>query len=407
MSPVIVRRTPNYFGEHVGAGLSQLLGGLGEARRAADLRREAETEIQAQQQADQARIAGFQMPQREGLVGPPGPQQLDPETQRAQEILGTIKDPRAREMFIQDFRQEKQRRLLDEAFTRTRRQVMSSVQTGAIGEDQAAGILEGLKPDLYAQDPQAAMKAIGEVEPAIRAARENMARQQADQVLWETAVQGMEEKFARAQDIASPDQLAEAEFSKQMLLQEWADLTPTERRIRIQDIEGKLEQPRESADPRERLRSKLIEGFVLKGVPEQTEDMWGDPVTTYRQVSLDEAERLADERMGLLEQQMTQSPGQIYPMGGDIPNPTPAPVESNGQVPRGTLRSRDQFLGADKGVAEDPGQMRQNIATAISLGVPMEMIAQQLGLDLDTLTEEDVREITYMVDRAAGGGEPR
>lgn len=187
----------------------------------------------------------------------------------------------------------------------------------------------------------------------------------------------------------------------------------------------------------------LVQEYVLEGVPTgELDEQTGKPLR--RPVNLQEAKRLAQEKMSEVPQrppapgandplseirgqgpesvraaasaaaQGAKGPPPVLgnepqaqaasaPPAAQAPPASPAPSgqarPAGVQAVPGVRRTRDQILGADKGAAQDPQPMLEQVAKAIRLGIPLDQFQDLYGIDLNSLTEEDLRQIKAMVGK--------
>lgn len=401
------------------------------------------------------------VPQAEIAQGPTqGSTYEEQAAARAQGMQRLLSDPNlsdgARRAALSDYEQienmlaqQEAARLATDALVKTRQMVIDSTRQGAIGEEQAAEVLPYLDPGKYLKDDgspdiSAMLKATADAESGMVAARKNFARQQTD----DQTLAMFEQQFQTALAAATPafemglygqGEISEGLNEYNMLRLDWPQLDEQQRASRAKALIGKLDfkqraieamEARDKAranDPRNKLQGELRNEFVTRGrayrqIDPATGIDFGEARTA--PMNFAAAEEAARRQLAGPSQEGFISPftgpggGQIAPgVNGPVPQqqqPQPfqfqqsAPAAPQGQAPaaapaQAKPKTRDQYLGGDRGPAQAPEKMRAEVARQVFLGTPEQEAVAKLGLDLGSLTDEDWAEIERMVKALRAG----
>lgn len=377
---------------------------------------------------------------------------------RAQGMQRLLSDPNlsdgARRAALSDYEQienmlaqQEAARLATDALVKTRQMVIDSTRQGAIGEEQAAEVLPYLDPGKYLKDDgspdiSAMLKATADAESGMVAARKNFARQQTD----DQTLAMFEQQFQTALAAATPafemglygqGEISEGLNEYNMLRLDWPQLDEQQRASRAKALIGKLDfkqraieamEARDKAranDPRNKLQGELRNEFATRGLAyRQIDPATGIDFGEVRTAPMNfaAAEEAARRQLAGPSQEGFISPftgpggGQIAPgINGPVPQQQqPQPFQfqqaalAQGQAPaaapaQAKPKTRDQYLGGDRGPAQAPEKMRAEVARQVFLGTPEQEAVAKLGLDLGSLTDEDWAEIERMVKALRAG----
>jgi hypothetical protein len=314
---------------------------------------------------------------------------------KMKDLVGRM-SPEAGRMALQDFAKQEQGRIIGEGIVKTRRKVMNAVSSGAIAEEQAAEILQSLDPAVLGQDHKAALHAIESTDQAITAAQQNIARQEADAMRWQVADTGIQEAFTRAQPFAqigavSPDHMANAMLAYRMLAQDFANMTPTQAQAAVMGVTKMLE-PKMPSQPEAPAAQPMG--------PEGPQPKPGTMPSRQDIIAPGRAKAMPLHAAGDISEMRPGTNGQTGSMD-TVSRGTPQARPPGVQPMPGKRRSRTEILGGDRGPEQDPAPLHEAVAKAIRLGIPLDQFQDLYGIDLNTLTEADLKQIEVMAGKPA------